>query len=404
MLIHSLSKKIYQKIYLGGSKSISNRLLILNALFKNKIELRNLSDAEDTQLLIKALSSTQKIIDIHHAGTAMRFLTSYFSYKKNEKILTGSDRMKQRPIGILVKALRSMGLSIQYLEKEGYPPLKLIPSEFITNKVKIKSNISSQFITSLLLIGSKLSDGLELELIGKITSLPYLDMTINILKELGITVTKNNNLIFIEPKLNFDKKIFIIESDWSSASYYYSIAAISEDCEITLYSLFKNSVQGDQRIVLIYQNYFGINTTYQDNFIILTKIKNFKFPNMIKLNLNDCPDIALTIAVTAAALKIQICLEGLETLKIKETDRIHALNKELKKCGVLDIFITNNTLEIVSFKKILKIPKIKTYNDHRMAMAFTPLSLLYPIEICNEMVVEKSYPNFWKDMNKLGIQ
>lgn len=404
MLINSLSKKIYQKIYLGGSKSISNRLLILNALFENKISLKNISDSEDTILLIQALENNKSIIDIHHAGTAMRFLTSYFAYKKQEKILTGSTRMKQRPIGILVEALRSMGINIEYIEKNGFPPLKIIPSEFLTNKVKMQSNTSSQFISSLLLIGSKLLNGLELELIGKITSFPYLNMTINILKELGINVNKKNNLISIQPKSYINAKQIVIESDWSSASYFYSIAAISEDCNIELYFLFKNSFQGDQRIVSIYKHYFGINTSYKENFIILTKVKKFKFPNTIKLNLNDCPDIALTIAVTSAALKIPIFLEGLETLKIKETDRIYALKKELKKCGVLDIIITNNSLKIISFKKVLKIPKIQTYNDHRIAMSFTPLALLYPIEICNEMVVGKSYPNFWKDMNKLGIQ
>lgn len=404
MLIHSVSQNIYQKIYLGGSKSISNRLLILNALFNNQIELENISDAVDTKLLIKGLESNCITVNIHHAGTAMRFLTSYFAYKKKEKILTGSERMKQRPIGILVKALQSMGMCIQYLENEGYPPLKIIPSECITNKIKIESNTSSQFITSLLLIGSKLKNGLKLELIGKITSSTYLDMTINILKELGINIIKNNNVIIVESKLNLDKKKIVIESDWSSASYHYSIAALSKDCSLQLFYLFKNSFQGDQRIVEIYQTYFGINTYYENNSVILSKIKNFKYPNSIKLNLNDCPDIALTIVVTAVALKIPICLEGLETLKIKETDRIYALNQELKKCGALETIITNNSLEIISFKEILKVPKIDTYNDHRMAMAFTPLSMLFPIEICDEMVVEKSYPNFWNDMNKLGIR
>ena len=402
MKLQSNTKKINSKIKLGGSKSISNRLLILNALFDNKIALKNISDAEDTDLLTKALTQTdENIVDIHHAGTAMRFLTSYLSLQNKDKILTGSERMKQRPIGILVEALKSMGISIEYLENEGFPPLKINASIFKTNKVQIKADTSSQFITSLLLIGSKLPNGLELELIGKITSLPYLEMTLTILNDLGIDAKRIENNIFIQPKIDFQEQNFTIESDWSSASYHYSIAAIVDECELEIAYLFEKSLQGDRRIAEIYQN-FGVKTEFKGEKIILTKIKDFKFPEKIELNLNDCPDIAQTIAVTSSALKIPTLLTGLETLKIKETDRILALHNELKKCGT-ETIPTNNTLELISFGEINEIPSIKTYNDHRMAMAFAPLALLFPIDIQDEMVVEKSYPRFWDDMKHLGI-
>lgn len=404
MYIHSLSKSFFQKICLAGSKSISNRLLILNALFNSKISLKNLSNSEDTKLLKKALNSSDTIINVNHAGTAMRFLTSYFAYQKVEKILTGSARMRERPIGILIEALRSMGISIEYIKNEGFPPLKIIPSEFKSSKVYMNANTSSQFITSLMLIAPKLPNGLTVELIGKITSLPYLKMTLEILNKLGIYAEINKNIITIYYQSNISKQDFIIESDWSSASYYYSIASFSELCNLEITSLFEQSIQGDQRISSIYQKYFGVKTKFINGKIILTKIPNFTFPEFIKLDLNDCPDIAQTIAVTATGLKIPILITGLETLKVKETDRIIALYTELKKCGVKSK-ISNDTLEIKNFSKnIPKIPKIETYNDHRMAMSFTPLAVLFPIEIINSSVVQKSYPNFWIDMNKLGIQ
>ena len=403
MLIHSLSQNISQKIKLTGSKSISNRLLILNSLFNNKINLINTSNSEDTNILKKSLTSKEKKINIGHAGTAMRFLVSFFAYKGIEKIITGSSRMKKRPIGLLVEALRSIGVEIKYLEEIGFPPIKILPSKFNNNKLKIKGNISSQFITSLLLIAPKLPNGLELELTNKITSFPYLNMTLSILNKLGIFTKKNENFILIKPIKKILQQNFIIESDWSSASYYYSIAAVSKNCNLELSYFFKNSLQGDSKIVSIYKNFFGVYTKFIDNKIILTKDNNFDFPKSINLNLNDSPDIAQTIAVTSALLKIPTLLTGLETLKVKETDRIVALYKELKKCGI-ESTITNSTINIQYFNKINYIPKIETYEDHRMAMAFSPFSLIHPIEIINSKVVKKSYPNFWKDINKLGIK
>ncbi|MCB9201784.1 MAG: 3-phosphoshikimate 1-carboxyvinyltransferase [Flavobacteriales bacterium] len=403
MKIQSNHKNINSTIQLGGSKSISNRLLILDSLFENKIKLKNLSDAEDTDLLKKALQNpNEKIVDIHHAGTAMRFLTSYLSLQNQEKILTGSERMKQRPIGILVEALKSMGISIEYLEKEGFPPLKINPSEFKTNKVQIQANTSSQYITSLLLIGSKLPNGLELELIGKITSLPYLEMTLTMLRDLGIDAKREENIITIKHKSDFKEQNFTIESDWSSASYHYSIATIADECRLEISYLFKDSLQGDRRIADIYKENFGINTEFKEEKILLTKIPNFSFPEKIELNLNDCPDIAQTIAVTCSALKIPALLTGLETLKIKETDRIVALQNELKKCGTTTK-ATTDSLELISFSEISEIPSIATYNDHRMAMCFAPLALVHELDIQDKDVVQKSYPNFWNDMKKLGF-
>lgn len=405
MHIVGLSKNISSKIFLSGSKSISNRLLVLNALFKNKIKLKNLSEAKDTQILRNILlNPDQEKIDVGHAGTTMRFLTSYFSYYSNkERILTGSNRMKERPIGILVDALCSMGILIKYIENKGFPPLKISPSQFRTNKVRLFADTSSQFITSLLLIGAKLPFGLELELLGKITSFPYLEMTFFILNELGIDIKKNKNKIIVKAIKEIEEKNITIESDWSSASYYYSIAAISESCNLEISYLFEESIQADSKVSLIYKDFFGIHTEFSFGKVFIRKINNFNYPRFINLNLNDCPDIAQTIAVTASALKIPILLSGLETLKIKETDRLIALHKELTKCGVQSI-ITDSTFEIKSFSETFSSPKIETYQDHRMAMAFTPLALLYPIDIFNEMVVEKSYPNFWNDMNKLGIK
>ncbi|CAG0906125.1 unnamed protein product, partial [Darwinula stevensoni] len=370
-------------IQLGGSKSISNRLLILNALFENKITLKNLSDAEDTDLLKQALETDNEVVDIHHAGTAMRFLTSYLSLLKKEKILTGSERMKQRPIGILVDALRSMGISIDYLENQGFPPLKIHPSSFKTNKVQMQADTSSQYLTSLMLIGAKLPEGLELELIGTITSLPYLEMTLTMLNELGIEAKREGNLITILPKKECNSQNFTIESDWSSASYLYSLAALSENCRIEVSYLFEKSLQGDRRVADIYRENFGVETDFRKEKIVLTKIPNFTYPKKIELNLNDCPDVAQTIAVTAAALRIPTLLTGLHTLKIKETDRITALHNELKKCGV-ETLPTQDSLELISFTSPSSRPSIDTYNDHRMAMAFTPLALFYPIEIKNE--------------------
>ncbi|RRQ47078.1 3-phosphoshikimate 1-carboxyvinyltransferase [Chryseobacterium sp. SC28] len=387
-----------QQIQITGSKSISNRLLILSKLFGN-IDILNLSNSQDTTLLKKALESDSEIIDIHHAGTAMRFLTSYYSIFEGRKtILTGSDRMKNRPIKPLVDALRSLGADITYLEKDGFPPLQIIGKKLERNNVKISAEVSSQFLTSLILIGGKLENGLTLELEGEITSRPYLEMTLKILNEIGIKSHFTENKIEILPHSdNFRIEHYEVESDWSSASYFYSLAAIGRK-SITLKSYHTLSLQGDSVIKELYWKYFGINTVsdYAENSISLLPEPAFEFPEFITVNMNDCPDIAQTLCVTATALKIPFEITGLHTLKVKETDRLVALQKELVKIGA-KTNITEDKIESSEFVKPEENISISTYNDHRMAMAFAPFALIKELNIENEDVVEKSYPEFWED-------
>lgn len=400
ILLSKKDSQISAEISIGGSKSETNRLLILNALYENPIQLSNISDSDDSRLLQTALSSDSTQIDIHHAGTAMRFLTAYFAIQKNRTVvLTGSDRMKERPIGVLVDALRSLGAEISYLDKEGFPPLKIQGGKLTTNFVEVEANISSQFITALLLIAPKLPKGLLIQLNGKITSRPYLEMSLKLVNQVGISTEFKGNTIRILPQTNLENKIHRIESDWSSASYFYSIAALSDSVEIKLDTFFSNSLQGDSEVVEIYKNYFGVQTQFVGNQILLSKIPNFNF-NEVILDLNRTPDLAQTIAVTCTGLKLKCKLSGLETLKIKETDRLLALQNELAKIGA-KVEITNDSLEIQDFFEVSKRPLIKTYNDHRMAMSFAPLVVFQDLEIENPKVVEKSYPNFWEDFEKL---
>lgn len=409
-LLKKQNKNPFGEIFITGSKSESNRLLILNALFDNSIEIKNLSNSEDTELLQNALKNSGNEIDIHHAGTAMRFLTAYLSTQENrEVILTGSERMKQRPIGILVEALKSLGAEISYLENEGFPPLLIKGKKIEKDFVELDANISSQYITALMLIAPKLENGLAIHLNGKITSLPYLMMTVQLLERIGIQVERNGNVFKIHPIESIDKQEIMVESDWSSASYFYSLAALSEHPEIKINSFFENSLQGDFALIEIYKNHFGIDSEFIGNQILLKRNSKFKidkesnlrFQNSkFELNLNSSPDIAQTIAVTCAGLKIKCKLTGLETLSIKETDRLTALKVELKKVGAI-VEITKDSLEIIDFEETIETPVIETYNDHRMAMSFAPLCVLRELNIKNPDVVKKSYPDFWSDLGKL---
>ncbi|WP_185869816.1 3-phosphoshikimate 1-carboxyvinyltransferase [Blattabacterium cuenoti] len=403
--IYKNIKSLYGSISITGSKSVSNRLLILNALYKD-IHIQNISNCEDTEILKNSLISTSNILNIHHAGTAMRFLTSYFSIQEGKEIvLTGSNRMKERPIFILVKALRELGAKIFYLEKDGYPPIKIFGKKILGGVININAKISSQYISSLMLIASKFDMGLKIFLKENITSIPYIKMTFKLLTLAGIKIYWNNDIIHIFPGKKEGKKIFYIESDWSSASYYYSMSSIAKNSNITLYSYKSDSLQGDSDISSIYEEYFGVSTIFNNNKIILNKKFNFSLPKFIELDLNKTPDIAQTIAVTCASLGIKCNLKGLETLRIKETDRLQALKEELLKLGVI-IKITNSCLEITDFfqKKISSFIRIKTYQDHRMAMSFSSFGLCYPyLQIENPNVVEKSYPNFWEDLKYLGF-
>ncbi|WP_185874040.1 3-phosphoshikimate 1-carboxyvinyltransferase [Blattabacterium cuenoti] len=394
-------------INITGSKSISNRLLILKKIYTDDIHIKNISNCEDTKILKKNLNSTSNILNIHHAGTAMRFLTSYLSIQQGkEVILTGSNRMKERPIFVLVDALNKLGAKIIYLEKIGYPPIKIIGKNILGGEIDINAQISSQYISSLMLIASTFQMGLKINLKEDITSLPYIKMTFHLLTLAGIKVTWNDDMIIhIYPGKKKGKKIFTIESDWSSASYYYSMASISKKINITLSSYNKESLQGDKKVSDIYKKYFGIYTIFDKKKIILRKILNFIPKKFIHLNLNKNPDLAQTIVVTCAALKLKCYLKGLETLKIKETDRLKALKNELFKLGV-KISITNSCLRITNFfkKKSNSFIRIKTYQDHRMAMAFSTFGLSQSIQIEDPNVVEKSYPLFWNDLKYLGFE
>ncbi|MBW8524664.1 3-phosphoshikimate 1-carboxyvinyltransferase [Chryseobacterium chendengshani] len=390
-------------IQISGSKSISNRLLILESLFSN-IQIGNLSNSQDTQLLKKALSSSTETVDIHHAGTAMRFLTSYYSIQEGKTtILTGSGRMRERPILDLVNALQNLGVDIKYLENEGFPPLKITGRKIIRKKVIIPANISSQFITSLLLVAGKLENGLEINLIGDITSRSYIEMTLDIMTRFGIKNTFVGNTIKVESFINnrLSNINYEVESDWSSASYFYSFAAIGRET-IHLKSFYKESTQGDSVITHIYEKFFGIKTifTEDEHKLTLQPIENFHFPENIILDMNNCPDIAQTLCVTAAALKIPFEISGLGTLKVKETDRLLALHQELKKLGA-ETEITDSTIKSLAFKDIEEEISIKTYQDHRMAMSFAPFCLIKKLNIEDENVVDKSYPTFWEDLSEI---
>ena len=385
-------------IIISGSKSESNRLLILQE-FINDFKLDNLSDSDDTKYLKKALASNNKIIDIGHAGTAMRFLTAFFSIKEgSDIILTGSERMRNRPIKILVEALQSLGADIEYLEKSGYPPLKIKGQKLINNKVKIQGNVSSQYISALLLVAPFLQNGLEIELLGKTTSIPYIKMTLNLLDKIGVLYSWEENIIKIEPQKKLKPKTIVVESDWSSASYFYSLIALSRSGTTVSLSYFnKDSLQGDSSLIEIYKH-FGIETKFNNNTITLIK-KNIELKSLV-LNLVNYPDLAQTIVVTCFGLGIACDLTGLHTLKIKETDRLVALKNELEKLGA-QVEITDKSLHLKTGDIINKNIAIDTYNDHRMAMAFAPLALKVPITINNAQVVTKSFISFWKDIEKV---
>ena len=396
---------INNQLEITGSKSESNRLLLLNQLFDNVLTLENISNSEDSQLMQKALANQNHLIDIHHAGTAMRFLTAYFSIQESrETTITGSERMKQRPIKILVDALNLLGADISYLENDGYPPLLIKGQKLENNQISIPSNISSQYITALCLIGTKLKNGLTITLEGKIISIPYIKMTIDLLNRVGISAKFDANIIRIPFTENIKPQILQVESDWSSASYFYSLIALSKNSEIKISTYFENSLQGDSALQSIYAENFGVNSTFDNGILTLKNDSNFGFKEFIELDLINTPDIAQTITATCVGLKLKCKLTGLETLKIKETDRLVALKNELEKFGAI-IEITDNSLEIKDFDSDKKEEKIivKTYNDHRMAMALAPLAIHETFYIENENVVEKSYPTFWEDWTKLDF-
>jgi 3-phosphoshikimate 1-carboxyvinyltransferase len=400
---------IKTNLQISGSKSETNRLLVLQALYPNLV-LENTSNSDDSEVMLNALQNFQlptsnfQLVDVHHAGTAMRFLTAYFAIQEGrEVIVTGSPRMKERPITILVDALNQLGAEITYEEKEGFPPLRIRGNKIVKNRVALPANVSSQYISALLLIAPKLENGLELVLEGEITSLPYIKMTLDLLNQIGVTTLFENNTIKVtHHPLPNTQQLITVESDWSSASYWYSIVALSEiGFQVTLSNFKKNSLQGDSALVEIYKN-FGVQTVFNDKEISLSKVETL-IPETLNLNLNNCPDLAQTIAVTCFGLGISCQLAGLHTLKIKETDRLEALQTELTKLGA-DIQVTSEALRLQPVASIKSNIVISTYQDHRMAMAFAPLVLKTTLIIEEAEVVSKSYPTFWNDLKKVGFE
>ncbi len=395
-------KKCVGEIKITGSKSETNRLLILKELFK-KISLSNISNSDDSNVMRKALNSDESIIDIGHAGTAMRFLTSFYAISDGrEIILTGSERMRERPIKILVDALNELGANIKYTGNKGYPPLKIKGKNISGGEIILPSNISSQYLTSLLLIGPRLKNGLKIKLSGQITSYPYVKLTLEFLKRIGVDLEIKRDFIFVKNITDIKEKNIKIESDWSSASYFFSAVALSRFSNLKLSFFSTDSLQGDSILVKLYKK-LGVVSKIKNGNLLLSKNSKFQKPNFINLNLNDTPDLAQTIAVTCLGLKINCELNGLHTLKIKETDRLLALKNEISKFGA-SVKITNDSLHLIAKKNLKHDVEIDTYNDHRMAMAFAPLALKNNLKIKNEQVVTKSYPAFWKDLQSIGFQ
>ena len=391
----------FSELKITGSKSESNRVLLLQALFEG-LEIKNVSNSDDSQLMQKALKSNSSVVDIHHAGTAMRFLTAYYATRLGKTTtLTGSSRMQERPIKILVDALNTLGASISYTKNDGYPPLLIEGKTLTKSNVQMKANVSSQYISALLLIAPTLENGLTLHLEGEITSTPYIKMTLSLLNELGVQTSFKTNTITVFPFRQFTSKTFVVESDWSSASYFYSIVALSQvGTQIAISEYKSTSLQGDAILQKIYKD-LGVESTFNGTTLILKRIET-SFPNCLSIDLSNAPDIAQTIAVTCLGLKIDCDLTGLHTLKIKETDRLVALQNEIQKLGTT-ITITNNSLQLKSPLDLNSDVVISTYNDHRMAMAFAPLALKTPLFIDDAEVVSKSYPDFWNDLKAIGF-
>ena len=395
-------KNLHGNINISGSKSESNRLLTLRA-YTSFFNINNLSDSDDTKTMISSLKSDKEEINIGHAGTAMRFLTSYYSSILNSsKILTGSSRMKERPILILVEALNNLGADIEYIDKKGYPPIKINGKLIYGNEIALPADVSSQYISSLMMLGVSINQGLKIKLSTKITSLPYIHMTKKIIERIGGIVDIKPDEIIIKQLVSNKIPDQIVESDWSSASYFYSLVALSDSSDITLSSFFNNSIQGDSRIVDIYKQ-FGVETKFLNDKIYLKK-NNIDLPDSISINLRDNPDLAQTIVVTCLGLGVNCKLEGLHTLKLKETDRLLALKREIEKFEVDSVTISNQSITLKNNSKLKSGVSINTYDDHRMAMSFAPLSMINPIIIINPEVVSKSYLNFWNDLESLGFK
>ena len=392
---------IHSVVQLPASKSISNRALIIHALSNTDSPLENLSDCDDTDVMIMALTQGKSTIDIKAAGTAMRFLTAYLAQQPGEWILTGTERTKNRPIRVLCDALRTLGGKPEFIEKEGYPPLKITGTTLKGGEITLDGSISSQYISALLMIAPKMRDGLRLHLSGTVISKPYIHLTLSLMKEFGIESNWTDTIISIAPQ-EYKPIPFIVESDWSAASYWYQMAALCDEQEIELLGLNENSYQGDARLTEIF-SLLGVTTHYTERGVLLRK--NKEHCNKFVYDFVDQPDLAQTFVVTSALMDIPFRFTGLQSLKIKETDRIHALIQEMKKLGYLLRESEENTLEWNRERCTAEeVPVIATYEDHRMAMAFAPVALkLKEIRIEDPQVVSKSYPSYWENLKQAGF-
>jgi 3-phosphoshikimate 1-carboxyvinyltransferase len=412
MTIATVTKKeksLKGNITLNGSKSIANRALIIRALCEKDFPIHKLSNSKDTVLMDELLKSNAAIRDAGAAGTTFRFMTAYLAMQDGVQILTGTERMKKRPIGVLVDALRQLGANITYLEADGYPPLKIhAPNKIdVSNKIEISAGTSSQYISALLMIAPTLPHGLELKLEGEIVSRPYIEMTLNLMAYFSVLHQWDGNTIKVGPQ-KYQARPFTVEADWSGASYYYAMAAFADEVDLQLNGLFEESVQGDAVLVKMMEQ-FGIQSTFNETGVHLSKT-NAPLPAVFEWDFIRCPDLAQTIAVVCGGLGVQGLFSGLQTLRIKETDRIAALQNELAKVQVYFSELpkrfspkSNKEYFMVEGKAAVDSPTFPTYEDHRMAMAFAPLAQFGGISIEEPNVVEKSYPLFWKDISTLGF-
>jgi len=404
--LHLEIKDIHLEINLPASKSISNRALILNALAYSPYDIQNLSDCDDTRVTVQALNSNNTTFDIGAAGTAMRFLTAFLSKTVGEWIITGSERMKNRPIKLLVDALTTLGARIEYVEKEGFPPLRIFGSALMGGEISLNGGVSSQYISALMMIAPYMQDGLKIRLEGNVISVPYIQMTMTMMKEYGVNVTFENNEINVKPQM-YKPIQYTVESDWSAASYWYEILSIAGNGQIFLKGLNKNSSQGDSKVAELFEQ-LGVKTHYQPEGVLLTTSQTTT--DKFEYDFVNQPDLAQTFAVSCCIKNIPFHFKGVQSLKIKETNRIVALINELAKIGYTLFEPTEGELAWekemsptnITGKEAL-ITSFKTYEDHRMAMAFAPIALRMPIIIEKPEVVSKSYPNFWKDLDQLTI-
>ena len=394
--------KIHTTIQLPSSKSISNRALIINALGNGTHHPENLSDCDDTRVMIRALNDDKETIDIMAAGTAMRFLTAYLSVTPGTRIITGTERMQQRPIQVLVNALRKLGADIEYVANDGFPPLRITGRELRKDTISLPGNVSSQYISALLMIAPVLTNGLTIQLTGDIISRPYINLTLQLMNDFGVRAEwTDDHRLKVEPQA-YHSTPFYVESDWSAASYWYQIVALSKEAEVTLPGLFKDSYQGDSQVAGIFRS-LGVETIYKDKAVILKK--NGKSVERLDYDFINQPDLAQTFVVTCALLNIPFRFSGLQSLKIKETDRMAALITEMRKLGYI-LHETDGSVLSWEGERCTteEHPAIDTYEDHRMAMAFAPTCLALPeILINNPQVVSKSYPRYWEDLRQAGF-